>query len=190
MPKKVALFVSGGGSLLPGFFSLEQHLADFEISCVVASQDCPAVELANRAGKSVLVTPKADSVVLEFLVAHNVGLICLAGYLKIIPADFIEQFAGRILNTHPSLLPKYGGKGMHGDKVHQAVMNNAETETGFTVHEVTPVVDAGPIVFQANVIVEPTDDWQSVKAKVQTLEKEHYPRVAAEFLIDQSSGAA
>ena len=99
------------------------------------------------------------------------GLIVLAGFLSVLPPSFVRQWEGRIINTHPALLPKFGGKGMYGDRVHAAVLAAGETESGATVHLVTEELDAGPVLAQQRVPVEPGDTPESLRRRVQTAER-------------------
>ena len=174
---KLAIFVSGSGSLLPGFFKVEKESSDFTIESVVANRQCGGVELAQAAGKEVLVVNQFDEQLLNYLADHMVDTICLAGFLQILPANFVKNFPGKIYNTHPALLPAFGGKGMYGAKVHQAVAEAGAQETGFTVHEVTENIDEGPIVFQKTVPILPTDDWKTIEINVKNIEKDFYPLV-------------
>ncbi|HET6528670.1 MAG TPA: phosphoribosylglycinamide formyltransferase [Balneolaceae bacterium] len=128
--------------------------------------------------------PDADEfaqVLLQQLEEWETDLIALAGYLVKIPTEIIKRYEGRILNIHPALLPKYGGKGFYGLKVHQAVIENEELESGCSVHVVTDEYDAGPVLAQAKVAVKKTDDASTLAARI--LEEEHrlYPKVIAKM---------
>ena len=120
---------------------------------------------------------------LEALESEAVGkeihtdLICLIGYMKILTPEFIKEFEGRIVNVHPSLLPKHGGMGMFGDRVHQAVLDAGEKQTGMTIHSVTEVADEGEIISQKIVPVEPGDTVETLRQKVQAEEKIGYIEV-------------
>ena len=113
---------------------------------------------------------------------YNADIIILAGYLKKIPKIIIESYRNRILNIHPSLLPKYGGKGIYGKKVHEAVLNNGETVTGCTVHIVNEIYDDGPILGQTEVPVFINDTPEDLARRVLTEEHKLYPKVISEFL--------
>ena len=104
-------------------------------------------------------------------------------FLWKIPFNIIAAFPNQIINIHPALLPKYGGKGMYGAKVHQAVKENAETETGITIHYVNEHYDEGAIIFQAKTAVEPSDDADTIAEKVHQLEYEHFPKVIEKLLL-------
>ena len=115
--------------------------------------------------------------VLMMLRRRETDLVVLAGFLWLVPGDLIEAFRGRIINIHPALLPRFGGKGMYGDRVHRAVLDAGCTESGITIHYVNEHYDAGDIIFQATCPVLPGDDADSLAERVHALEYEHYPRV-------------
>ena len=123
--------------------------------------------------------------VLGILQERGTDLLVLAGFLWYIPEHIIEAYRGRIINIHPALLPRFGGKGMYGDRVHQAVLEAGCTESGITIHHVNEQYDAGDIIFQAKCPVLPGDDVHSLAARVHALEYEHYP-VVIEQLIEDS----
>ena len=117
-----------------------------------------------------------------FLQEKGIDLIVLAGFLWKIPLQLIHAFPNRIINIHPALLPKYGGKGMYGQFVHQAVVDNKEAESGITIHYVDEVYDHGDIIFQATCVVDANDTAGLVAKKVQVLEHQHYPLVIERLL--------
>lgn len=170
---KIALFISGRGSLIPAFHN--EFGAD--LALVVASGECAGIEVAKQLGISVI-TSLPDNSLLAMLSELGVEMICLAGYLKVIPEDFLEKFSGIVLNSHPSLIPKYCGHGFYGKKVHKAVIENGDSESGFTIHQVTAVVDAGPIEYQGFVVVDQDETAESLAEKILDQEKVWYPRVA------------
>jgi len=118
----------------------------------------------------------------QFLQRQNVDLIVLAGFMWLIPTGLVAAFPDRIVNIHPALLPKFGGKGMYGHFVHEAVVEAGETESGITIHFVNDHYDEGAIIFQAACPVAPGDTPDDVAHKVQVLEHQHYPRVVDEVL--------
>ncbi len=120
--------------------------------------------------------------VLDTLINHNIDFIVLAGFLWLVPGNILQRYEGRIVNIHPALLPKYGGKGMYGEKVHETVIRNNETESGITIHYVNRFYDEGDIIFQARCRVEPADTPESLASRIHALEYEHYPRVIEELL--------
>ena len=120
--------------------------------------------------------------VTQVLQQQQIDLIVLAGFMWLMPANLVRAFPNRIINIHPALLPKFGGKGMYGHFVHEAVVNAGETESGITIHYVNEHYDEGQIIFQASCPVLSTDTPEGVARKVQALEHEHYPRIVADIL--------
>ncbi len=119
---------------------------------------------------------------LQQLKNDNIDVIVLAGFLWLIPANLIEGFPNRIINIHPALLPKYGGKGMYGMNVHQAVIDAKEKETGITIHLVDEKYDTGDHLFQATVAIDKTETAESVANKIHTLEYKHFPEVIERYV--------
>ena len=145
------------------------------VACVIApSSDAPAVETARSLGAKVVVPEDFDTELGEILSEYEVDLVCLAGFMRLIPVDVVRTFEGRMLNIHPALLPKFGGKGMWGMKVHEAVLQAGETQTGCTVHYVSERYDEGAIFLQKTCPVEPNDTPETLAAKVLQLEHECY----------------
>ena len=120
--------------------------------------------------------------VLTMLQKRGTDLLVLAGFLWLIPANIIEAYRGRIINIHPALLPRFGGSGMYGDRVHRAVLDAGCKESGITIHHVNEQYDAGDIIFQATCPVLPGDDVHSLASRVHSLEYEHYPAVIKQIL--------
>jgi phosphoribosylglycinamide formyltransferase 1 len=121
--------------------------------------------------------------VIRYLVLYKIDFIVLAGFLWLVPENIIEQYAGRIINIHPALLPSYGGKGMYGEAVHKAVIDNREAHSGITIHYVNKHYDKGDIIFQSKVDVESTDTPELLAGKVHALEYLHYPKVIEDLVI-------
>jgi len=120
--------------------------------------------------------------VLTALEKRNIDFIVLAGFLWLIPPSLLETYEGRIVNIHPALLPRYGGKGMYGRRVHEAVIASGDEESGISVHFVNPGYDEGDVIFQARCRVEPEDTPESLAEKIHALEYAHYPAVVEELL--------
>jgi phosphoribosylglycinamide formyltransferase-1 len=120
----------------------------------------------------------------EDLQAQAIDLLVLAGFLWLVPTNLIQAFPNRIVNIHPSLLPKYGGKGMYGAKVHEAVFANKETETGITIHYVNEYYDEGAVISQVKVAIDSEDTPETIADKVHQLEYEHFPKVIRAILKD------
>jgi phosphoribosylglycinamide formyltransferase-1 len=157
------------------------------IRCLITNKsDCGAVEKAKNAGiPSHFVNPAGktreqfDAEVMNILEEYDTDLIVLGGYMRIISTPMVERYRNRIINIHPSLLPKFGG-GMNMD-VHKAVIEAGEKETGMTIHLIDENVDTGPIVLQKKCKVDPSDIPETLRDKVQKLEKEWYPKVVQMF---------
>ena len=182
--KRVAVLASGGGSNLDAVFEHFSSLGDTAAAevVVVASDRPQAGALAKaRSAKVEAVVLKdsgADSgEILELLTARDVDLVALAGYLRLIPPPVVDRYAGCMINVHPALLPKYGGPGMYGLRVHQAVLNARDQVSGPTVHLVTHEYDSGPVLAQWPVGVLPDDDAAALAARVLIAEHVLYPRV-------------
>ena len=178
----IAIFASGSGSNCE---NLIRYFADSEsVNCALVVSNKPdayALTRAERLGVPTAVTPMADlhnpDVMMPLLRRYDIGFIVLAGWLPLIPDFLIEAYPHRIINIHPALLPKYGGKGMWGHHVHEAVKAAGERETGMTVHWVTPVCDAGEIIAQFRVSLSPDDTVEDIAEKEHQLEMEHFPKV-------------
>lgn len=123
--------------------------------------------------------------VLDILKAAQPDLIVLAGFLWKFPENILHQFPNKVINIHPALLPKYGGKGMYGNFVHEAVVANKEVETGITIHYVNEHYDEGAVIFQAKCDVTPSDTSETVASKIHELEMEHFPKVVEKILLSQ-----
>ncbi len=182
---RLAVLVSGSGTNLQAILDACAQ-PDYPAEVVVVVSDRPgafALERARRAGVpthvvdwSMFRNRAAFCRQLEAILApYRVDLVCLAGFLRILDAQFVAAYRGRILNIHPSLLPAFGGKGMYGERVHRAVLESGARITGCTVHFVTEDVDAGPIILQAEVPVLPTDTPETLAARVAQEEHRIYP---------------
>ncbi|HXW67874.1 MAG TPA: phosphoribosylglycinamide formyltransferase [Thermoplasmata archaeon] len=189
-PLEVAVLVSGEGTTLDGLATrLERSRGPFGIALVVADRPgIRALEVAARHGLPhvMLGRPGADAAgwsarLSAALEAHGIDLVVLAGFLSILPPPFLERWAGRAVNLHPSLLPRYGGRGMHGRRVHEAVLQAGEAETGVTVHLVTGAVDAGPPIAQARLAVRPDDTPESLRERLRPVEVDLLYRTLERF---------
>ena len=188
----IAIFVSGSGSNCE---NLIRYFADSErVNCALVVSNKPdalALERAQKLGVPTAVTPKAQlndpDVMLPLLREYDIQFIVLAGFLPLIPTFLIDAYPRRIVNLHPALLPKYGGKGMWGHHVHEAVKAAGETETGMTVHWVTPVCDSGEIIAQYKVALSPDDSVDDIAEKEHQLEMKYFPKVVEQVLSDLPS---
>lgn len=186
MSINLAVFASGSGTTLQAIIdSIEAGKLDAKINIVVSNNpDAYALERAKKAGIPIyVITSKGkeniDNELYEELKKYEIDLIVLAGYLKMIGDNLLGKY--KIINTHPSLLPKFGGKGMHGMNVHQAVINAKEKISGVTVHFVNNEYDKGNIIRQTSVEVLENDDAESLSSKVQAAEKIQLVEVLQDF---------
>ena len=173
---KLAILVSGGGSNLQSILDAidSGELKNTQVEIVIADRDCYAIERALEKDIPVFLLERGENLsgeIDELLSGQSVDLIVLAGFLSILSIGFCEKWRGRMINIHPSLLPKFGGKGMYGAKVHQAVLDAGETESGATVHFVTPGVDEGEIIIQESFPVDKGDAVTDLQHKVQSVEQ-------------------
>lgn len=170
---RVAVLISGGGSNLKSLIDSEDHDC-YKINIVIADRECGGLNIADNAGiKSILIDRKIYKKELFKKIdaeLDNIDLIVLAGFLSIADSDFIKKWDRKIINIHPSLLPKYGGKGMYGIHVHEAVIENKEKESGCTVHYVTDTIDGGDIIMQRKVDVK-EDDTPEILQKMVLVEE-------------------
>ncbi|MGM9704475.1 MAG: phosphoribosylglycinamide formyltransferase [Prevotella sp.] len=188
--KKIAIFVSGNGSNCENIIN---HFAgsDSITTALVLSnrEDAFALQRAARHGVPTVVMKKADfndeAKLTAVLKQYDIDFIVLAGFLLMIPEFLVRQYHHRMINIHPSLLPKYGGKGMYGHHVHEAVKAAGDTETGISIHWVSPVCDEGEIISQFSTPVEPSDSADDIASKVHALEMEYFPETI-ERIINHS----
>ena len=176
----VALFASGTGSNVKNIIEYFKNNDEVNIAAVFSNKaSAGALDHAKNANIDRHVFSYADlqqtTNILELLVREQIDLIVLAGFLLKIPAAFIAGFKGQIINLHPSLLPKYGGKGMYGAHVHSAVLAAKEKETGITIHFVNEQYDRGAIIKQYKTPLNSTDDLAAVQEKIKELEKNYFP---------------
>ncbi|KRT78013.1 MAG: phosphoribosylglycinamide formyltransferase [Armatimonadetes bacterium CSP1-3] len=182
---RVGVFVSGYGSNLQALLDAAAAGAPYEVAVVIANiADAPALDRARRAGVPAHVVdhrgrPRQDyeADLVQILREARVDLVCLAGFMRILSPWFVVQFPGRILNIHPALLPAFGGPGMYGLRVHEAVLAAGATQSGCTIHLVDERVDGGPIVAQATVSVLAGDTPATLAARVAEAEHRLYPVV-------------
>lgn len=186
---KLAVFASGGGTNCENIIRYFKDSDKVKVALVVANKaGIPALEKAERLGVPTSVLPKADlnrkEILLPLMKEYSIDFIVLAGFLLVIPDFLINEYDHRIINLHPALLPKFGGIGMYGHHVHEAVKAAGETETGMTVHWVTPKVDGGAIIARFRTPISPDDTPDDIAAKEHLLEMEHFPRVIDEILCE------
>ena len=183
----VAVFVSGGGTNCENLITYFKESETVNIALVISNKaDAYALVRAERHGVPTAVVPNAElhdeQKVLQLLRDYDIQFIVLAGFLPLVPDYLINAFPRRIINLHPALLPKFGGKGMWGHHVHEAVKAAGETETGMTVHYVTPVCDGGEIIAQYHVSLSSTDTVDDIAEKEHQLEMQYFPTVVEKVL--------
>jgi phosphoribosylglycinamide formyltransferase-1 len=190
---RLGILLSGRGSNFEAIQTaiLQGALAQAEVAVVISNHpQAGGLKIANAHGLPAIAMDKSqfesrqafDQALTSTLKAHQVELVILAGYDRILGEALLAAYPGRILNIHPSLLPAYGGKGMVGNKVHQAVLANRETESGCSVHLVTEIIDGGAILGQSRVTVLASDTFETLAARVLAQEHQLYPRVIGEFI--------
>ena len=185
----IAIFASGSGSNAENIIQYFSGRNDVRFPVILSNKENAGIhERAKRLGvPSICFTSKelkeTDNV-LNMLKEHQINFIVLAGFLLKIPTNLIDAYPNKIINIHPALLPKYGGKGMYGDFVHQAVVANSETKSGITIHYVNENYDEGNIIFQAKCEVTSTDTPETLASKVHELEYQHFPQVIEKLIDD------
>jgi phosphoribosylglycinamide formyltransferase-1 len=186
---KIAIFVSGKGTNAQKIIQYFQNRKDIEVSLVCSNNPRSEVlELAHSLNINQLIfnkeTLNSPDGVIHFLNEKGITHIVLAGFLWLVPVHLIEIFKNKIINIHPALLPKYGGKGMFGLNVHEAVKAAGERETGITIHLVNERYDEGQYLFQEKVDLTGAETAQEIAQKVQELEHQYYPRVIERWILE------
>ena len=184
----LSVFASGSGTNCENLIRYFQTSEHIRVSLVVSNKaDALVLQRAQRLGVPSVVVPKADlanpDVIMPLLRQYHIDFIVLAGFLPLVPDYIVKAYPRRIVNIHPSLLPKYGGKGMWGHHVHEAVKAAGESETGMTVHYVSDVCDGGEIIAQFKVALSPNDTPDDIAAKEHVLEMDHFPKVVEQVVL-------
>ena len=180
--KRIAIFASGSGSNAENIVNYFSSNEQVSVPLIVSNKaEAMVHQRAKRLGVESVAFSKSDfettDKVLELLKNKEIDFIVLAGFLLKVPHNLLEAFPNKIVNIHPALLPKFGGKGMYGDNVHKAVIEAGEIKSGITIHYINENYDEGDIIFQAECSVEDGDTYQDVAGKVHELEYRHFPRV-------------
>lgn len=190
--KNIAIFASGTGSNAVRLYQyFAEKKAEINVALLVCNKaDAAVVQKMEDFNVPVFILTNKEvesgNTLLQKLEEHQINWIILAGFLRKIPDLIIKRYTNKIINIHPSLLPKYGGKGMYGMNVHKAVVENKEKESGISIHLVNEVYDDGKILFQKNCALSPSDLAEDVAKKVQQLEHDYFPKVVEET-INQST---
>ncbi|TDQ07462.1 phosphoribosylglycinamide formyltransferase [Pedobacter metabolipauper] len=182
MKKRIAIFASGSGSNAQKLMEHFKPNTGVEIALVLSNNpDAYVLQRADNYEIPVHIFDRQEfyhtNDVIDLLKNLDIDLIVLAGFLWLIPKNLISEYPGRIINIHPALLPKFGGKGMYGDHVHNAILEAGETEGGITIHYVDENYDEGQYIYQARYKIDKGDNLEMIKFKGQQLEHHHYPRI-------------
>jgi phosphoribosylglycinamide formyltransferase-1 len=192
LKKRIAIFASGSGSNAQKIMEHFKKHVDAEVVIVLTNN--PEAYVLQRADNFEIpshIFDKAEfyktNSVVDLLKNLQIDLIVLAGFMWLIPQNLLKAFPNKIINIHPALLPKFGGKGMYGDRVHHAVMDAKEEETGITIHFIDENFDEGEIIHQSRFRIEAGDDLEMIKFKGQQMEHLHYPKVVEQLLKKMKS---
>jgi phosphoribosylglycinamide formyltransferase 1 len=191
--KKIAIFASGSGSNARKIMEYFSRHEQIRAALVLSNKaDAPVLEKARQLGVPALAFNRTSFYetgdVVQALLSAGIDWVVLAGFLWLVPRELIQAYPGRIVNIHPALLPKFGGKGMYGSFVHQAVVDAGERETGITIHLIDEHYDRGETVFQARCSVEAGDTPEDVSRKVQVLEHTHFAPVLERLILEREQG--
>lgn len=189
---RIAIFASGVGSNAKRIITYFRNHSAVNVALIVTNNaNAGVVEVTKESETPCVVLDNADFVsgenLLNVLNEHRINWIILAGFLRKIPSKLISEFENRIINIHPSLLPKFGGKGMYGDYVHQAVLAAKETQAGISIHYVTEQYDEGALIAQFFVALTIDESLDSVKRKVQQLEQTYFPLVIEQVITQKET---
>ncbi len=192
--KKIAIFASGSGTNAENIIKYFSNRKSAKVTLILSNRREAYVlkRAAEHNIKSIFFDYNefnTSDKVLDDLLRNDIDFLVLAGFLWLVPEKILNLYAGRIINIHPALLPKYGGKGMYGEKVHKAVIDNHESESGISIHYVNKLYDKGDIIFQARCKVEPSDTPDTLAARIHELEYKYFPEVI-EDLIGKLPGKA
>ncbi|WP_257667537.1 phosphoribosylglycinamide formyltransferase [Parapedobacter tibetensis] len=187
MKKRIAIFASGSGSNAQKIMEYFKYHDHAEVALVLSNN--PDAYVLQRADNFEVPTHVFDKhefyhtdTIVNVLDKLNIDIIVLAGFILLVPKNLLQKYPNKIINIHPALLPAYGGKGMYGDRVHQAILDAKEEESGITIHFVNEHFDEGEVIYQARFRIEPGDSIEIVKFKGQQLEHLHYPKVVENLL--------
>lgn len=187
-PVRLAIMASGNGTNAQQITEYFAGNADVEVNVIIYNKrDAYVATRAANLGIESRYFSRRDFMegddVLNFLKLREIDYVILAGFLLLVPQNLLQAFPDRIVNIHPALLPKYGGKGMYGHHVHEAVVANHEPVTGITIHVVDGRYDCGTTLFQARCEVAPTDSADDVAARIHILERDYFPPVIEAFVL-------
>ena len=189
-PTRIAIFGSGNGTNAQRISEYFAENPEVEVNTIITNKkDAYIVQRAKNLGIDCTYFSRHDFFetdnVLNYLKERNIDYVILAGFLWLVPQNLLSAFPKRIINIHPALLPKYGGKGMYGEHVHEAVIANHETQSGITIHFGDEHYDRGTTIFQATCDITPDDTPDSLAQKIHKLEHEHFPVVIEKVVLGQ-----
>ncbi len=188
--KELAIFASGSGTNAENIIKYFKSSNEINIALVLTNNpQAGVIDKCKELGVECKLFTREEfrdnDNVLNILIDAKIDYIILAGFLWFVPAALTKEWSGKLINIHPALLPKYGGKGMHGMNVHRAIVEAKELETGITIHHVDNIYDNGGIIYQVKVSITPSDTPDTVAAKVQALEQEHFPKIIEKFCLSK-----
>lgn len=187
MSKNIAIFASGSGSNAERIVEYFSDSTEINVKLFLCNNpQAGVIQRAERLNIPLVMFNRQQfksGEVVDILKENEIDWVILAGFLWLVPQNVVEAFPNKIINIHPALLPKFGGKGMYGHFVHEAVVENKETESGITIHLVNEHYDEGAIIFQASYPVLPTDLPEDVAKKGQVLEHKHFPEVIEKAIL-------
>ena len=191
--KNIAIFASGSGTNAQNIAEYFRDNRKIRVSVILTNKkDAFVIERAKKLRIPCVVFTRKDFYesdnILDVLHEYEIDFIVLAGFLWFVPDKLLNSFPRRIINIHPALLPKFGGKGMYGDKVHEAVINSGVKRTGISIHYVNDHYDEGEIIFQDSFDIQPNDTAETIAQKVHALEYKHFPRVIEDVVNKWSLG--
>lgn len=184
----IAIFASGSGSNAENLMQYFEHHTNIRVACILSNKsDAFVLERAKKYHIPTKIFDKKEfyesQAIAEYLLHEKIDFIVLAGFLWLVPDNLIHAFPKKIINLHPALLPKYGGKGMYGMNVHKAVFENQEKVTGITIHFASDVYDEGEIIFQVSCPLMPDDTPERIAHKIHELEHEHLPKIVEKLAM-------
>ena len=186
---RIAIFASGSGTNAEKITTYFKNHSAISVDLILTNNPAAGVlQRASDLGVKTKIFSRDEyntSTVLTMLEEHKITHVVLAGFLWLVPLHFLKAYPNKIINIHPALLPKFGGKGMYGMKIHELVRQRNESETGITIHEVNEQYDEGRILFQGKCEVSVTDSPQDIAEKVHQLEYDCYPRVIEKWILGE-----
>ncbi len=189
--EKIAILASGSGTNAQNIIEYFRIKKTAEVTCVLSNKkDAYVLKRAENFNIPVRIFDRYEfyetNEILSFLKEKGINWIILAGFLWLVPENIVDSFTNRIINIHPALLPKFGGKGMYGLNVHRAVIENKEKETGISIHYVNRKYDEGSIIFQTKCRVDEADTPETLAEKVHKLEYRYFPEIIEKLIIEST----